>query len=229
MQIGGFQKTSLIDYPGHIASIVWTPRCNFRCPFCYNKDLVFDELPLIEEKEVIDHLKKRRGVIEAVAITGGEPTLQKGLKDFIKKAKQMGYLVKLDTNGTNPGILKDLFKNNLLDYIAMDIKAPIEKYEKITGVNTDISKIKESVEIIKKSAPDYEFRTTVAPDLLDEKDILKIVRWLKGSKRYILQQFQSDGSLIDEKLKKGKKLSEEKLNKLKKEIESYFGEVSIRI
>jgi pyruvate formate lyase activating enzyme len=228
MQIGGFQKTSLIDYPDHISSIIWTPKCNFRCPFCYNKDLVFNELPLIKEEEVIGHLIKRQGIIDAIVITGGEPTLQKGLIRFIKKVKNLDYLVKLDTNGTNPIVLKELLKNRLLDYVAMDIKAPRQKYKKLAGVSTSISKIEESVEIIKNLAPDYEFRTTMAPELLNEKDILQITKWLNNSKRYVLQQFQSEGDLIDKNLKKDKKFSESKLKKIKKNIKDKFDEVKIR-
>ena len=229
MQIGGFQKTSLIDYPNHLASIIWTPKCNFRCPFCYNKDLVFNELPLIEEKEVIDHLKKRRGVIEAVVITGGEPTLQRGLTSFVKKVKKLGFLIKLDTNGTNPKILKKLLNEDLLNYVAMDIKASKDKYERLTGVNSNIVAIEESVKIIKKIAPDYEFRTTLAPGLLDEKDIKNIASWLKGSKRYVLQQFQAEGKLIDKTLKEVKKISETRLKKIKGEIKNSFDEVVLRI
>jgi len=228
MKIGGFQKTSLIDYPNHLSAIVWTVGCNFRCPFCYNQDLVFGGAPLLAEEEIIDYLKKRRGVLEALAITGGEPTLQKDLKRFIRKVKKLDYLVKIDTNGTNPNMLKKLLDEKLIDYIAMDIKAPKNKYPILAGVEVDIKKIEKSIKIIKKQAPDYEFRTTVIPNLIKKKDIIDIAKWLKGSRRYVLQQFQKPSDLIDKKLNKSKPYKAEFLKDLLKNIEQYFDYCEIR-
>jgi len=225
MEIGGFQKTSLIDYPDHICSIIWTSRCNFRCPFCYNPDLVFGRAPLIQEEEVFNHLKKRKNVIDALTITGGEPTLQKDLGQFIKKVKGFGYLVKLDTNGTNPKALRELLDNNLLDYIAMDVKAPKEKYALLTGIKPNLENIEDSIKIIQEKAPDYEFRTTVIPNLLEKKDILEIAKWLSGSRRYVLQQFTKPSGLVDKKAEELKpypdKFFEELSEKLKKNFNNF--------
>ncbi|MFA6437490.1 MAG: anaerobic ribonucleoside-triphosphate reductase activating protein [Candidatus Paceibacterota bacterium] len=229
MRIGGFQKISLIDYPEHLSSIVWTPTCNFRCPFCYNKDLALGDAGLFSEDEVLQTLKERQGKIEAVVITGGEPTLQKDLKDFIKKIKALNYLVKLDTNGTNPEIIRDLLEEKFIDYIAMDIKAPRGKYKTLSGIeNSDIQNIQSSIEIIKKLAPDYEFRTTIVPDLLNKDDILSIAEWLSGSKRYILQQFAVPGELIDKNLAKSKSYPKEFFDDLKSAIKDYFTFCEIR-
>lgn len=229
MKIGGFQKISLIDYPEHLSLIVWTPTCNFRCPFCYNKDLVLGAISFFTEDETLKTLKERQGKIEAVVITGGEPTLQKDLKDFIKKIKALNYLVKLDTNGTNPEIIKNLLEEKLIDYIAMDIKAPKDKYQILAGVDKSyIKNIESSIEIIKKLAPDYEFRTTIVPGLLNKDDILSIAEWLNGSKRYILQQFTVPGELIDKNLAKSKPYSKEFFDDLKSVVKDYFEICEIR-
>ena len=229
MRIGGFQKISLIDYPEHLSSIIWTPTCNFRCPFCYNKDLVLGNVGLFSEDEVLQTLKERQGKIEAVVITGGEPTLQKDLKDFIKKIKALNYLVKLDTNGTNPDILETLLNEKLLDYVAMDIKAPKDKYQTLTGVNkSHLKDVESSIEIIKNLAPDYEFRTTIVPGLLNKDDILSIAQWLSGSRRYILQQFTIPGELIDKNLVKSRPYPREFFDDLKSVIKDYFMSCEIR-
>ena len=171
MQIGGFQKTSLLDYPDTISAIIWTVGCNFNCPFCYNPQLVKKTKNTISEEEVLSFLKKRKGLLEGVSISGGEPFLQKDIADFIKKVKKFGYLVKIDTNGTFPDRLKELIEKKLVDYVSMDVKAPKEKYGQLTGVKTDIKKIEISIDIIKKIAPDYEFKTTFVPELLTKEDI----------------------------------------------------------
>ena len=230
MKIGGFQKISLIDYPEHLSSIIWTPACNFRCPFCYNKDLVSGDVDLFPEDEVFKILKERQGKIEAVVITGGEPTLQKDLKDFIKKIKALNYLVKLDTNGNNPEIVRDLLEEKLVDYIAMDIKAPKNKYSEIVrhSVSNIIEEIEKTISIIKNFAPDYEFRTTVVTGLLSKDDILSIAQWLNGSKRYILQQFTVPGELMDKNLAKSKPYPKEFFNDLKSVVKDYFTFCEIR-
>ncbi|RLI64922.1 MAG: anaerobic ribonucleoside-triphosphate reductase activating protein, partial [Candidatus Asgardarchaeum californiense] len=146
MQIGGFQKTSLLDYPDTISAIIWTVGCNFKCPFCYNPQLVQKKTDCISEEEVLSFLKKRKGLIEGVSISGGEPLLQKDIIDFIKKVKKLEYLVKIDTNGTFPDKLKYLIEKKLVDYIAMDVKAPKGKYKQLSGVKTNIKHIEESID-----------------------------------------------------------------------------------
>ncbi|MDD5606472.1 MAG: anaerobic ribonucleoside-triphosphate reductase activating protein [Candidatus Pacebacteria bacterium] len=194
MKIGGLQKITLIDYPQKLSAIIFTSTCPFRCFFCYNPELVLPEKikdhPLISEKEIFDFLKQRKGLLQGVVITGGEPLMHKDIDLFIRKIKKLGYSIKLDTNGFNPGLLKKLINEKLIDYVAMDIKAPPEKYDKITCVKTNIKNIQKSIDILKSSCIDYEFRTTLIPGFLDKKDILKIARWIKGAKKYYLQNFK---------------------------------------
>lgn len=191
MLIGGFQRFSLIDYPGKICAIVFTQGCNFRCSYCHNPELVDPKRysrPIAEE-EIIDFLANRRGKLDAVEITGGEPTLQPDLIDFMSELKKLGYLVKLDSNGSKPEILSEAIEHEIVDYIAMDVKAPLERYREITGSRVDPAKIEHSIELIMSSGLDYEFRTTVVKSQLGKRDILEIVRLIRGSKRYILQKF----------------------------------------
>lgn len=192
MLLGGLQKTSLVDYPGKLAATVFTIGCNFSCPFCHNADLVLAEEikrhPLISEKEFFKFLKDRQDLLEGVCITGGEPTVQNDLENFITKIKELGFLVKLDTNGAKPKILRDLLNKNLVNYVAMDIKAPLEKYPQLVKRKIRLGDIHESTGIVREM-PDYEFRTTVVPGIIDKKELLAIARWLKGSKKYFLQQF----------------------------------------
>lgn len=197
MLIKGIQKTTLLDYPGKIASIIFLAGCSFRCPYCQNPSLVngHEELPTIPEEEVIEFLRGRRKWLDGVCISGGEPTLHKDLPRFIAEVRKEGLLVKLDTNGTNPGMVEKLIKEGLLDYIAMDIKAPLERYSDVTKVKVDREKIRKSVEIIRGSGVDYEFRTTVVPGLIEEEDVGRIANWLKGSKKYCLQQFRNNVTL----------------------------------
>jgi pyruvate formate lyase activating enzyme len=192
MNIGGFQRFSLIDYPGKICAIVFTQGCNFRCPYCHNPELVNTELfeAPIPEENILSFLANRRGKLDAVEITGGEPTLQPDLIDFMCDLKKFGYLVKLDSNGSNPGIISEAIKREIVDYIAMDVKAPLERYREITGSpRVDPAKIEHSIELIMSSGLDYEFRTTVVKSQLGKRDILEIGRLIRGSKRYVLQKF----------------------------------------
>lgn len=191
MKICGFNKTTLLDYPGCVAATIFLGGCNFRCPFCHNGDLVLKsgQMTGYEEKEVLAFLKKRRNVLEGVCITGGEPTLHAELPEFISKIKELGYLVKLDTNGSNPEMLKSLVKEKLIDYVAMDVKAPLTKYEKACGVAVDVEKIKQSVEFLKQGEIPYEFRTTVVKELHTGEDILEIGRYLRGASKYFLQSY----------------------------------------
>lgn len=199
MQIFGFNKTTLLDYPEHVACTVFTGGCNFRCPFCQNGGLVeglSDQLPLPEE-EIFSVLKKRRGVLSGVCITGGEPTLQPDLVEFLKKIKALGYLVKLDTNGYRPDVIATLDRECLLDYIAMDIKSSPEGYAKAAGLpGLDLDRIRESVSYIRGCGLPYEFRTTVVKQLHSREDILSIGRWLAGSRAYFLQSYQDSDAVL---------------------------------
>jgi len=208
MLIGGLEKLSLIDYPDHLAAIVFTQGCNFRCQFCYNPMLVLpngkkgivQKDHLIPEKDLFAFLLSRVSKLDGVVITGGEPTLHQDLPEFIIKIRKLGYKIKLDTNGTNPEMVKDLLDEQLLDYLAMDFKAPKEKYELVVGVPIDFSKIAKSVKIIKASNLPHEFRTTIAPNLLNQADILVMAEFLAGDSRWYLQEFQSDKELVNEAL-----------------------------
>ena len=228
MKIGGFQKTSLLDYPDRISAIVWTVDCNFKCPFCYNKNLVDGNVELFNEDEVLSFLKKRKGLLEALSISGGEPFLQKDILDFTSKVKKLGYLVKIDTNGTFPEGLKEIIDKKLVDYLSMDIKAPKNKYNKLAGIKANLKKIEQSIEIIKNNAPDYEFRTTFVPDLLKKEDIIEIAKWLEGAKRFYLQQFKSDTPLISSKLDNVAPYSKEDIIKTLEEIKPFFKSCDVR-
>lgn len=185
------QRFSLIDYPGKICAIVFTQGCNFRCPYCHNPELVNPEefSESIAHDEIFSFLKKRMGKIDAVSITGGEPMLQKDLVQFIRKVKNLGYLVKIDTNGSMPEVLSELIGQRLLDWIAMDVKAPLDKYKEITRTSVNTGSIEKSIHLIMNSGIDYEFRTTVVKSLLNEDDIEKIGTLIKGADRYVLQKF----------------------------------------
>ncbi len=191
MKIGGFQKVSLIDYPGKISAVVFTQGCNFRCPFCHNPELVDPErfANRIPEPEILAFLEKRKGRLDAVVITGGEPTLQSELIPFTIHLKAMGYLIKLDTNGALPDVLEDLLGRGLIDYLAMDIKAPLERYGEITKTKTDVERIRRSISLIMGSGVDYEFRTTAVRSLLGLQELEAIGRLIPGAKRFVLQKF----------------------------------------
>ncbi|RKY56579.1 MAG: anaerobic ribonucleoside-triphosphate reductase activating protein [Candidatus Neomarinimicrobiota bacterium] len=202
MIIGGFQKFSLIDYPGKIGAIVFTQGCNFRCPYCHNPELVKPRMfkEPIPEEIVLDFLEKRRGMLEGVVITGGEPLLQKDLSIFLRNIKKMGYAIKLDTNGSFPERLKEIINDKLVDYIAMDIKAPLEKYGFISGVNVNTEDIRRSIKIIMHSDLDYQFRTTVVKSLLSIEDVKKICELINSARSYVLQKFKFNGKIIDSSL-----------------------------
>ncbi len=200
VQIKGFQKTTFIDYPNKVASLVFTGGCNFRCPFCHNGGLVLNpnQYPTTLPETVLQHLEKRKGMIDGLVITGGEPTLMPGLTEFIKSIHQMGVAVKLDTNGTNPEVLEELIELNLLDYIAMDIKHDFNKYKSVIGPShVDIDTLKTSVKMIITSGVDHEFRTTVIKGIHSEEDIQVMASQIKGAKAYILQQYvKTEGELM---------------------------------
>ncbi|HVN67395.1 MAG TPA: anaerobic ribonucleoside-triphosphate reductase activating protein [Candidatus Sulfotelmatobacter sp.] len=201
VKIRGFLETSFLDWDGKVASVVFLPKCNFACPFCSNWLLVNEPDSLPEVKlETIEHfLAQRKDFIDGVVITGGEPTCHADLPDLIKRFKALGLLVKLDTNGTNPNQLTTLLANHLIDYIAMDIKAPLdEKYSLAAGVKVDLTKIKESIKLIMGSGLDYEFRTTVTPNILGKPEIEEIAKTIAGAKKYVLQQFVPNHSMVKE-------------------------------
>jgi len=228
MKIGGFQKTTLLDYPEQISSIIWTVGCNFNCPFCYNVDVVKKTAKTISEKEVLAYLEKRKNVIDGLVISGGEPLLQKDIASFCEKVKKLGYLIKIDTNGTLPENLKELIDKKLVDYIAMDIKAPKKKYADLAGKKLDIKKIQKSIDLIRNSGLDYEFRTTFVPDMLTKKDIKEIGKWLDGSEKFYLQQFKHDTTVLSSKLEKTKSYSEEELISALEEVKPFFKQCDIR-
>ncbi|MCH5155601.1 MAG: anaerobic ribonucleoside-triphosphate reductase activating protein [Clostridiales bacterium] len=192
MKISGIQKLTLLDYPEHTACTLFVPFCNFRCPFCHNSELLSASTEFYDEAEIFAFLKKRAGVLEGVCVTGGEPTLYTDLNRFLGKIKDLGYAVKLDTNGFLPDRLQALLDDGLVDYVAMDIKNSPERYSETVGLppeRFDISPIERSIDIIMKSAPDYEFRTTVVTELFDEKSIEGAARMIIGAKKYFLQKF----------------------------------------
>ncbi len=196
MIIGGFQKLSLIDYPSKLAAVIFTRGCNFRCPYCHNPELIGHRgcEQSISVETVFDHLARRVGLLEGVVITGGEPTLQADMIDFMELIKNLGYSIKLDTNGSNPKAVLKLIENNLLDYIAMDIKAPFDKYHRVAGQSVDIESIRRSIEIITNSGIDFQFRTTLARPFLDYQDATIINEMIKPSRLH-LQECQVESAL----------------------------------
>lgn len=193
MRFKGWVRTSLIDFPDHIATVLFTGGCNFRCPMCHNADLVLrpEALPDVTEDEVHSFLARRSGLVDGVVVTGGEPTLQPGLAGFLRRVKDQGLAVKLDTNGYRPETLEGLLDQGLVDYVAMDIKAPPAKYGLLAGRDgLDMGRLERSIELLRTASVPYEFRTTVVPDLLNEDDIEAIAAWIEGARRYVLQQFR---------------------------------------
>ncbi|MFH1426955.1 MAG: anaerobic ribonucleoside-triphosphate reductase activating protein [Patescibacteria group bacterium] len=257
MIIGGWQKFSLLDYPGQIAAIIFTKSCNFRCQFCYNPLLVWPsvkkdgsklkikKLPekgknekdhlnhiqfskQVKEDDLFCFLDKRKGKLDGIVITGGEPTIQADLPEFITKIKKLGYKVKLDTNGSHPEMLIKLLKAKLLDYIAMDIKGPREKYRKITNRKVDFNKIEKSVKIIMNSNLEYEFRTTIVPGLLNIDDIKKIGKLIKGAKKWWLQNFNSSVDLVNLNYKNKAAFSDEEMKEMQEIASQYVEKCEIR-
>ncbi len=200
MKIGGLQKISLIDYPGRISAVVFTQGCNFRCPYCHNPELVDPAQygPTLPLEEVVSFLTKRRGKLDAVTITGGEPTLQPDLDRFLDGIKEMGYAVKIDTNGSNPDVLEKLIRGRLVDYLAMDVKGPLQKYDRIAKVKVDTANILRSIGLIAASGIEHEFRTTVVRSQLDRKDLIATAELLKKARLYVLQTFVPSKTLSRE-------------------------------
>lgn len=202
MKIEALQKLTLLDYPGKMAATVFTYGCNLRCPFCHNALLVTEESAGgIDTEEVLSFLSKRKGMLEGVCVTGGEPLLQPDIEDFLKAIKDMGFMVKLDTNGTFPKKLKDIVRKGLVDYVAMDIKNCRDKYALTSGKTCmDLTAIDESIKFLLSGEIEAEFRTTVVKNFHTEEDLLKITHWISGCDRYFLQQFVDSGNLINTSL-----------------------------
>ncbi|MCD4825854.1 MAG: anaerobic ribonucleoside-triphosphate reductase activating protein [Phycisphaerae bacterium] len=198
MRIAGLEKNSIVDYPGHMAAVLFTPGCNMDCYYCHNRHLLApgEEDPTLDSGNVMNFLRQRVGFLDAVVISGGEPTLQKDLAAFIADVKDLGYAVKLDTNGTKPWVTRSLIEDGLVDFVAMDIKAPRSRYEEIVGRGVNLDAIEESIDLLMKDDIDYEFRTTFAPEL-QTSDILRIARRIHGARQYVLQQFRPPGLGVD--------------------------------
>jgi pyruvate formate lyase activating enzyme len=231
MEIGGFQKFSLIDFPGHLSAIVFTQGCNMRCGYCHNPELVIPEkfLKKINQSEVISFLKKRINQLDGLVVTGGEPTIQFDLIDFLKQVKELGYSIKLDTNGSRPDVLVKLINQHLVDYFAMDIKGPQSLYESITNVSIDFSLIQESIKVIRQSGCLHEFRTTVVADQLRQEDIMEIGKMIQGADHYFLQRFNASGKLLDERFAHRKSYDQVELEKWASLLEQkYVTHCSIR-
>lgn len=228
MRIGGIQANTLLDYPDKLAAIFFTLGCNFRCPYCYNIDLVFEKIKPMSEEKINNFLDERKNFLEAIVLSGGEATLQKDILPFLKKVKSFGYLIGLETNGSNPEVLKKLIDKDLVNFIAMDVKAPFHKYDQATGVKVNIEKIKKSIQLI-KNFKHYQFRTTVVPTLLNEKDILEIAEIIKGAQSYQLQQFRNDQDMISPKMKKVEPYNPSFFERVREKIKDNFEECKIRL
>lgn len=232
MKIAGLQRFTLIDYPDKIACTVFSAGCDFRCPFCHNPELVLPEKikeqPHIPEKEFFNFLKERKELLEGCVLCGGEPTINKDLPQFCKKIKRLDYLIKLDTNGSNPTMLQKLIDEKLIDYVAIDIKAPREKYSKLAGREVNVGNIEKSIKVLKQSGMDFEMRTTVVPGLLKKEDILKIAKWIGPAPRYILQNFRSAEKTIDPRFEKIKPYPQDYLLEIQKAVSPFFEVCQIR-
>ena len=240
MRIAGYIKTSLIEWPGKIASVIFTSGCNFKCPFCHNADLVADlkrGLTLIPEERIFADLASRKGWVETVVVTGGEPTLQKDLVKFLKALKELKLLIAIHTNGTNPKVIKRLLKEKLLDFIAMDLKGDLENYEKYTNVQCKMYNLQKSIELIIKSGVEYEFRTTVVPGLHDIKNLICLAEQIKflvqsskfkvQSCRWLLQQFRPMNCL-DKKYLQIKPYSKEEMETILRSVKEIVPETYLR-
>lgn len=225
MKICGIQKTTLLDYPGRVACTVFLGGCNFRCPFCQNGEILDGGTEGTDEEEFFSFLKKRKGILDGVCVSGGEPLVHKDLPLFLEKIKKIGYDIKLDTNGSFPDALKALVSEKLIDYVAMDIKNAPERYEKTAGATCDLQKIRESVGFLLSGKIDYEFRTTVVKQLHRAEDMLSIAKWIKRAKRYFLQNFKDSDAVLQKGLSP---LSDEELEAFKRFVKPYVPSVRIR-
>lgn len=254
MKIHGLNKLTLLDYPGHMACLIFTGACNYRCPFCHNASLVLNpnSQPAISEDEIFSFLESRKGILEGVCISGGEPTLQADLPEFIRKIRSMGFHVKLDTNGSRPGVLKALLDEGLLDYVSMDIKNAPKKYLTTIGIpeesqesdfsasssdtgtdalrfdNLITDSVRQSAELLMQSSIPYEFRTTVVKELHNEEDLLTIGKWLNGARAYYLQSFRDSETLVGASLGQFHAYEPEQMRAFRDMLKPYFEIVEIR-
>ena len=228
MVFHGFQKMTMLDYPGHIACTVFTPGCNFRCPFCHNALLVTDinNETVYSEEDILAYLSKRKGLLDGICISGGEPLMHDGIFDFVRKAKELGYLVKIDTNGSFPDKLKKLIESGNIDYVAMDIKNSPEKYSLTTDIcNFDFAPIRESVNLLLEGKVDYEFRTTIVSEFHTPQDMVEIGKLIQGAERYFLQHFIESDVNIQQGLTP---LCKEEMEKLCIKVSEYVKNAEIR-
>lgn len=230
MQVTGIQKLTLLDYPGTVACTVFTAGCNFRCPFCHNAMLVLPEqieTNYLTDGEVFDFLRKRRGVLDGVAVTGGEPLLHSDMPEFLSRIKELGYKIKLDTNGSNPALLREIVGAGLVDRVAMDIKNAPESYAETIGFERfDIAPVEQSKNFLLEGSVDYEFRTTVVRGIHTKESLIGAAKWISGAKEYYLQQFKDSGSLV-----MGEGLSaydEKQMHELAEAVREYVPTVEVR-
>lgn len=225
MRIAGFQKLTLLDYPGKVSCILFTQGCNFKCPYCHNSGLIGHENEeLISEEEIFSYLNKRKGILEGVVISGGEPTVQSDLTFFIQRVKDMGFLVKLDTNGSNPDLLEELVRDNLVDYVAMDIKNVLTKYKDVCGVNANVDRLKRSINLLKTSSIDHEFRTTIIKNIHDIDRIFEICSYVDGDNMY-LQNFEQSENVLGKDLEP---FTKEELIEINKKVKGKYSNVKVR-
>lgn len=225
MKIAGLQKLTLLDYPSKVACIIFTQGCNYKCPYCQNSGLIdYSNEDLIDEEEIFEYLDKRKKVLDGIVISGGEPTIQKDLKTFIKKVKNMGLLIKLDTNGSNPNFIEEVINERLVDYIAMDIKNVLEEYKEVTDVTPNVSNLKRSIEIIKNSNIEHEFRTTIIKNIHDIDKILQICSYV-GDDKLFLQNFVQSENVLGKFLEP---FTEEELIEIDKILKERYPNVKIR-
>lgn len=227
MLIKGLQKLTVLDFPDRTACTVFTAGCNFRCPFCHNAVLVTDiDGEYYDESEIFEFLEKRKNVLDGVAVTGGEPLLQPDIERFLYEIKDMGYAVKLDTNGSFPEKLEGILQLGLADYVAMDVKNSFEKYAVTIGVeNFDVEPVKKSMELLKNSGIDYEFRTTVTENFHTIEDIENLAKQISGTPRYFLQNFEDSGNLIDSNCRG---VSRDKMREMLEVAKKYIPQAQLR-
>ncbi|MBR9679439.1 MAG: anaerobic ribonucleoside-triphosphate reductase activating protein [Candidatus Altiarchaeota archaeon] len=236
VKIGGLIKSSLIDYPSKLSAVIFFQGCNFRCPSCYNTNVVLPEKfgDLLDIEETLTFLKKRRTVLDAVVLLGGEPLIQPGLEEFVIKLKDLGYLVKLDTNGSDSTKIRRMFSQELLDYVAMDVKSPLDfqSYQAVSNCSKkEFEQVLKSIRLLKAGQVKYEFRTTLVPGQVEMNEVLRIAEQLKGSKQYIVQNFFSQApSYVDDKFKQKNSFSRQELEKLANEVQNrgWIGTVDVR-
>ena len=231
IEIKGFIKTSMVDWDGKVTSVIFLPNCNFRCPMCHNHELILNpsKYQSISISDIKRYLEMHSDFIDGVVITGGEPTMHKDLSSLIKQFRDMGFQIKLDTNGSFPNVIRNLVEKELVDYVAMDVKAPLTdgKYKKVAGVDVEISRIRESVDYLMKSGIEYEFRTTVVPTLHTEEDIIEIAREIEGAKKFVLQKFEPKNAM-DEKLRKLKPHDASYLKQLAEKCKCFVSKIKVR-